>query len=335
MHKAKKDTTHLPLFIIGGVVLYFLSGVVDELRVYQGASIAVYVIAISSIILLTGYSGQVSLGHGALMAVGAYAAAVLRIEYNLPIILCFVVAVIAAAIGGALLGAAAARLTGPYLAGTTLALAIGLPSLANQFTVLGGEQGLIFDVGFPPLSLGEDFTQYKWFFWIAALAALISMWAVRNILGSRYGRSWRAGRGHEVAAQLAGINTARSKVLAFTISAGIAGLAGALLAMTIGTVSPSAFPLSLSFALLTGAVLSGITTLGGVIVGAFVLVIIPEIADVIAHRLGTSESVTTNLPGLIVSGLLILTVIFVPNGPVEQHRARKAKHEALLGSKHK
>lgn len=335
MHKAKKDTTHLPLFIFGGVVLYFLSGVVDELRVYQGASIAVYVIAISSIILLTGYSGQVSLGHGALMAVGAYAAAVLRIEYNLPIVLCFVAAVLAAAIGGALLGAAAARLTGPYLAGTTLALAIGLPSLANQFTILGGEQGLIFDVGFPPLSLGEDFTQYKWFFWIAALAALISMWVVRNVLGSRYGRSWRAGRGHEVAAQLAGINTARSKVLAFTISAGIAGLAGALLAMTIGTVSPSAFPLTLSFALLTGAVLAGITTLGGVIVGAFVLVIIPEIADVIAHRLGTSESVTINLPGLIVSGLLILTVLFVPNGPVEQHRARKAKHEALLGSKHK
>jgi branched-chain amino acid transport system permease protein len=334
-HKTKKESTHLVLFILGGVVLYFLSGWVDELRVYQGASIAVYVIAISSIILLTGYSGQVSLGHGALMALGAYAAAVLRIEYNLPIILCFVAAVFAAAIGGALLGAAAARLSGPYLAGTTLALAIGLPSLANQFSVLGGEQGLIFDVGFPPLSLGEDFTQYKWFFWIAALAALISTWTVRNILNSRYGRSWRAGRGHEVAAQLAGINTARSKVLAFTISAGIAGLAGALLAMTIGTVSPSAFPLSLSFAVLTGAVLAGITTLGGVILGAFVLVIIPEIADVIAHRLGTSESVTTNLPGLIVSGLLILTVLFVPNGPVEQHRARKAKHEALLGSTHK
>jgi branched-chain amino acid transport system permease protein len=335
VRKAKKESTHLPLFILGGVILYFLSGMVDELRVYQGASIAVYVIAISSIILLTGYSGQVSLGHGALMAVGAYAAAVLRIEFNLPIILCFVVAVLAAAIGGALLGAAAARLSGPYLAGTTLALAIGLPSLANQFSVLGGEQGLIFDVGFPPLSLGEDFTQYKWFFWIAALAALISMWIIRNILNSQYGRAWRAGRGHEVAAQLAGINTARSKVLAFTISAGIAGLAGALLAMTIGTVSPSAFPLSLSFAVLTGAVLAGITTLGGVVLGAVVLVVIPEIADVIAHRLGTSESITTNLPGLIVSGLLILTVLFVPNGPVEQHRARKAKHEALLGSTHK
>ena len=323
------------MFILGGVVLYFLSGMVDELRVYQGATIAVYVIAISSIILLTGYSGQVSLGHGALMAVGAYAAAVLRIEFNLPIILCFVVAVLAAAIGGALLGAAAARLSGPYLAGTTLALAIGLPSLANQFEVLGGEQGLLFDVGFPPLALGEEFTQYKWFFWIAALAALISMWVVRNLLNSAYGRAWKAGRGNEVAAQLAGINTARSKVLAFTISAGIAGLAGALIAMTIGTVSPSAFPLSLSFAVLTGAVLAGITTLGGVILGALVLVIIPEIADVIAHRLGAAESVTINLPGLIVSGLLILTVLFVPNGPVEQHRARKAKHSALLGGTHK
>jgi branched-chain amino acid transport system permease protein len=193
---------------------------------------------------------------------------------------------------------------------------------------LGGEQGLLFDVGFPPLSLGEDFTQYKWFFWIAGLAALLSMWAIKNILGSRYGRTWRAIRGNEVAAELSGINIARSKILAFTISAGIAGLAGALLSMTIGTVSPSAFPLALSFSLLTGAVLSGLTTLGGAMIGAVVLVAIPEIADVVAHRLGSSERVTTNLPGFLVSALLILTVLFVPNGPVEQHRARKAKHLA-------
>ena len=324
MHK-RQNSSHLIPFILGGVVLYFLSGMVDELRVYQGATIAVYVVAISSIILLTGYSGQVSLGNGALMAVGAYAAAVAHSSWKLPILVCFVIAVIAAALGGALLGAAAGRLSGPYLAGTTLALAIGLPSLANQFSILGGEQGLIFDVGFPPLSLGEDFTQYKWFFWIAALATLIMMWLLQNILRSRYGRNWRAGRANEVAAQLAGINTARSKVLAFTISAGLAGLAGALLAMTIGTVSPSAFQLALSFSLLTGAVLSGVTTLSGVMIGAVTLVAIPEVADVVAHKLGTSESVTTNLPGLMVSALLIMTVLFVPNGPVEQHRARTAK----------
>ena len=318
----KKQSTHLPLFVLGGVVLFILSNFIEELRVSQGTEIAYFVIAISSIILLTGYSGQVSLGHGALMAVGAYAAAVLRNEFNAPFILCFVAAVLVAALSGALLGVAAARLSGPYLAGTTLALAIALPSLATQFSILGNGQPLDFLVG------PDDLSNYKWQFWIAALAALISMWTIRNVLNSSYGRAWKAGRGNEVAAELAGINTARSKVLAFTISAGIAGLAGALLAMTIGGPSPDAFPLAISFSLLTGAVLAGITTLGGVIIGAVVLVAIPDIADVVAHRLGSSESVTTNLPGLIVSGLLILTVLFVPNGPVEQHRARKAKHEA-------
>ncbi|MDA2962350.1 MAG: branched-chain amino acid ABC transporter permease [Actinomycetota bacterium] len=324
MHKSK-NSKHIGLFIFFGFLLFLLGNQVDELRVYQGASVAVYVIAISSLILLTGYSGQVSLGHGALMAVGAYSAAVARNELHMPIVLTFFVAVITTAIAGALLGSAAARLSGPYLAGTTLALAIGLPSLANQFEVLGGEQGISFDVGYPPQRLGDDFTQYKWFFWIAALTALISMWLLSNILRSRYGRNWRAGRSNEVAAQLSGINTARSKILAFTLSAGIAGLAGALLSMTIGTVSPSAFPLALSFSLLAGAVLSGVSTLSGVMIGAVTLVAIPEIADVVAHRIGSSENVTTNLPGLIVSVLLILTVLFVPNGPVEQHHARAAK----------
>ena len=93
--------------------------------------------------------------------------------------------------------------------------------------------------------------------------------------------------------------------------------------MTIGTVSPSAFPLSLSFSLLTGAVLSGVTTLGGVMIGAVTLVAIPDIAGAVASRFGSSEAVTNNLPGLLVSALLILTVLFIPNGPVEQLRTRR------------
>jgi len=311
-----------------GFLLFLLGNRVDELRVYQGASIAVFVIAISSLILLTGYSGQVSLGHGALMAIGAYSAAIARNEFKIPVVLTFFIAVLFTAIAGALLGAAAARLSGPYLAGTTLALAIGLPSLANQFEPLGGEQGIPFDVGLPPARLGESFTQYKWFFWIAALAALICMWLLSNILSSRYGRNWRAGRSNEVAAQICGINMSRSKILAFTLSAGIAGLAGALLSMTIGTVSPSAFTLALSFSILTGAVLSGITTLVGTMIGAVILVILPEIADVVAHQIGSSERVTSNLPGFLLGALLIVTVLFVPNGPVEQHHARAAKRAA-------
>jgi branched-chain amino acid transport system permease protein len=215
-------------------------------------------------------------------------------------------------------------LSGPYLAGTTLALAIGLPSIANQFSIFGGEQGVPFDIGFPPASLGEDFTQYKWFFWISWTVALITLYWLRNILNSRYGRGWRAVRSNDVAAELAGIHVGRNKVLAFTISAGLAGLAGALLAMTISLASPGVFPLALSFSLATGAVLSGVTTLGGVMIGSVTLVAIPEIALAIANRYG-SETITTNLPGLLVSALLILTVLFVPNGPVEQLHAKRAK----------
>ena len=312
-------------FIIFGFILFLISNRLDELRVYQGATVGLYVIAIASLILLTGYSGQISLGHGALMAIGAYAAVLARLNYNAPVWLCFAIAVLAAAAGGALLGLAAARLSGPYLAGTTLALAIGLPSIANEFSFLGGEQGFIFDVGFPPASLGEDFTQYKWYFWISWSTALISTYWLRHVLHSRYGRSWRAVRSNDVAAELAGIHVGRNKVLAFTISAGLAGLAGALLGMTL-LVSPGAFPLALSFSLATGAVLAGVTTLGGVMIGAVTLVVIPEIALAIADRYGGSETITLNLPGLLVSGLLILTVLLAPNGPVEQMHARRAKH---------
>ena len=102
-------------FIFFGFVLFLISNRLDELRVYQGATVAIYAIGIGSIILLTGYSGQVSLGHGALLAIGGYAAALARIHYNAPVWLTFVVAVLAAAAGGALLGLAAARLSGPQL----------------------------------------------------------------------------------------------------------------------------------------------------------------------------------------------------------------------------
>lgn len=326
MHKYQITSKHRFIgFTLIALVVYILSNAVDEWRAFQGATVAVYVVAIASIILLTGYSGQISLGHGALLAVGAYSAAIAQINFKLPVLLCFIVAVIATSLFGAILGAAAARLSGPYLAGTTLALAVGLPSIANQFSILGGEQGISFDVGWPPLSLGEDFTQYKWFLWIATLAALISMWWVQNILRSRYGRTWRAVKTNEVAAELSGINIGRSKVLAFTVSSGIAGLAGALLAMTTNNVSPSVFPLALSFSLATGAVLSGVNTLGGVIIGSVALVAIPEIATLVSDQWSESERVATLLPDFIVSALLILTVFLAPKGPIEKFRSRHVK----------
>jgi branched-chain amino acid transport system permease protein len=316
------------IFFTIGLALLGLSNFVDELRAYQGAQIGIYVIAISSIILLTGFSGQISLGHGALMAIGGYAAVLSYAHWHLPMLLAFTVGAISAAIAGFILGMAAARLSGPYLAGTTLALAVGLPSLANQFHILGGEQGLSFDIGEAPKWIadrtGGDFSQYKWFFWISITVTLFTMWFIKNLLQSRFGRTWRAVRGNPSAAALSGINVGRSKVLAFTVSSALAGLAGALLAMLLGLVAPMAFTLALSFTIVTGAVLAGVSNLAGSIVGAMVLVIIPEVTDAVATHLGGSEKITANLPGLITSGLLIVTVIFAPNGP-HIHRRKTAE----------
>lgn len=312
-------------FILGGIVLLLLSNTVDELRLYQGAFVATYALGITSIILLTGYSGQLSLGHSALMAVGAYAAALTTNNLHLHPAIALVVAALVAGLFGLLLGLAVARLSGPYLAGTTLALAVSLPTLANQFPILGGEQGLVFDVDAAPSQLGSDFSQYKWFFWIAALASLIMIWTIANIAATRYGRTFRAMRDNPIAAELAGVNVGLHKVIAFTVSAGVAGLAGGLLVMLVTGVSPSAFPLSLSFSLLTGAVVTGVYNLKGVILGALVLVAIPEIADSLITRIGGSEGFATTLPGFLVSALLILAVLFAPNGPGELMRKRNQK----------
>jgi branched-chain amino acid transport system permease protein len=303
------------LFILGGWLLLLLSNQVDEFSLYQGAFVATYAVGIASIILLTGYSGQLSLGHGALMAVGAYAGALTINNLNWHPVVALVMATLVAGLFGLLLGAAVARFSGPYLAGTTLALAISLPSLANQFPVLGGQQGLIFDVGAAPARFGDEFSPYKWFFWIAALAALIIIWFIANIAASRFGRTFRAMRDNPIAAQLCGVNVARQKVTAFAISSGVAGLSGGLLVMLITGVSPSAFPLSLSLLLLSGAVVTGLYNLKGVILGGLVLVVIPEIAESLLTRIGGSENLAISLPGFLVSALLILAVMFTPNGP--------------------
>ena len=236
-------------------------------------------------------------------------------------------ALLVAGVFGLVLGLVAARLSGPYLAGTTLALAISLPTLANQFPILGAEEGISFDVGPSPARFGEDFSQYKWFCWISALAALIMVFFIVNLLTSRYGRTFKAVRDNPVAAQLSGINVGRLKVNAFAISSGVAGLSGGLLVMLISGVSPSAFPLSLSFLLLAGAVITGVYGLGGVMIGGVILVAIPEIAESVAIALGGSEGFTISLPDFIVGSLVILTVLFTPYGiGGTLHKKKHNKH---------
>ena len=144
--------------IIFFAIIFYLGKIFDPYNQGQLSVVLMYFVGILSITFLTGLSGQISLGQGALMAVGGYTCALVVLNLGLTYWQSIIVAALVSLFAGWILGITAARLSGPYLAGTTLALAIGLPSLANQFPVLGGEQGLLFDVGFPPLALGEDFT---------------------------------------------------------------------------------------------------------------------------------------------------------------------------------
>jgi branched-chain amino acid transport system permease protein len=152
-------------------------------------------------------------------------------------------------------------------------------------------------------------------------------WLISNVLQSRFGRSWRAVRSNSTAAELVGIHSARSKVLAFTLASGVAGLAGAVLALNLGGVSPSAYPLSLSFALITGAVLAGISTLSGSVIGALLLVGMSELVGSLTSRFSLEDVLAENLKELLVSVLLILAVVFTPNGPGDRIRERKALHK--------
>jgi branched-chain amino acid transport system permease protein len=301
VHKSTTTRKRLILFILFGWLLLILGDRVGDLELYQGSFVATYALAITSIVLLTGFSGQLSLGQSALMAVGAYAGALSIFNAGWHPVIGLIMSALVAGVFGLVLGLIVARLSGPYLAGTTLALAISLPTIANQFPILGAEEGITFDVGPSPARFGEDFSQYKWFFWISALASLIMVFFIVNLLSSRYGRTFKALRDNPVAAQLSGINVGRLKVSAFAISSGV--------------VSPSAFPLSLSFSLLGAAVVTGLYSLKGVILGGLVLVAIPEIADSLVSRIGGSEGFITTLPGFLVSALLILAVVFTPNGP--------------------
>ena len=326
MIKTTPTKKRLLLFVLFGWILLIAGDRVGDLELYQASFVATYALAITSIILLTGYSGQLSLGQSALMAVGAYAGALSIFNAGLHPALGLFISALVAGVFGLLLGLIVARLSGPYLAGTTLALAISLPTLANQFPILGAEEGIVFDVGPSPARFGEEFSQYKWFFWISALASLIMVWLIANLLSARMGRTFRAMRDNPVAASLVGINVGQLKVTAFAISSGVAGLSGGLLVMLISGVSPSAFPLSLSFSILTGAVVTGLYSLKGVILGGLVLVAIPEIADSLVSSIGGSEGYLTALPGFLVSALLILAVVFTPNGPghlIKRHHKKK------------
>jgi branched-chain amino acid transport system permease protein len=305
---------HLAVAVVVGVVIVILSVRLDAFRDYQIAEVACYVVAVAGLTVLVGLSGQISIGNGAFMAIGAYAAALMTIHLGWPLEAVLVASAAIAALGGAAVGVAAARLRGPYLAGATLMLAVALPSLATKYAgVFGGDQGLSVSLTVPGF-LGPTFPPTRWQAWLTCAAALITLVLLANLARSRVGRSWRAVRDDEVAAALSGLNVARLRILAFVVSAACAGLAGALLAVTTSIVSPGAFTLTLSIALLTAAVLGGLGSLAGAVWGSLVLVLVPTYITDVAASHGLSSSAGSNIPVAAYGVVLIVVMLLFPDG---------------------
>ncbi|HEY3631683.1 MAG TPA: branched-chain amino acid ABC transporter permease [Jatrophihabitantaceae bacterium] len=308
---------HLIWALLGGLGLYLLSSWLSPFRDLQLAQICYTAIAAAGLTVLSGLSGQISLGHGALMAVGAYSTALLinHLHWKLGLVLVVATAITAAV--GVLVGAAAARLRGPYLAGATLALAVGLPSLANYHKLretLGGANGLSVASAPPPLSLGETFPVERWQAWICGLCLIITLFLLANLVRSRIGRDMRLVREDEDAAALSGVHVARVQVLTFTISAACAGLGGGLLAWVNSLAAPGAFPLSLSLSLLTAAVLGGLGSLAGAVYGSVIVTLLPTWSSDIAQSAHLSRNVYANVPLVIYGVVLIGVIVLFPGG---------------------
>jgi branched-chain amino acid transport system permease protein len=302
---------HVVLGLGGAALLAVVSLLLSAYNDFQLAEVAADVMALAGLVVLTGDNGQISLGHGALMAVGAYTAALLITHTHLPLALELLAAVAAGAVFGLVVGVPASRMRGPYLAGMTLALAVGLPLLAVRFaTVLGGEEGLSVPPPSPPGTLDAQ----RWLAWITLLATVLLLVLLGNLRRSHLGRAMRAVRDDEVAAALSGISVMRTQVVAFSVSAACAGLAGAFLGLSSGVVNPGEFPVALSVSLLAGLVLGGSSSLIGVWWGATLLVFLPGWTTSVSRHLGLTTSQEANVSLLLYGVLLVVVMLVAPEG---------------------
>jgi len=309
---------HVAVAVVAGVLLLLFSDHVGAFTDYQISQVAYYVPAAAGLTLLVGWNGQLSLGHGALMAIGAYTVAVIMAHQpTFPIIGLLVAAVVVTAMAGAVIGVAAARLRGPYLAGATLALAVALPELATRYSgTLGGGQGLPVRPLGVPTWLSATFPTERWLAWVGIVGGLVVLVVLANLMGSGMGRRLRTVRDDEVSASLAGINVARTQVLAFVVSAACAGLAGALYAFANSLANPAAFTLILSLSLVTAIVIGGLGSLTGAVLGSVALVYVPRLTTNVSNRFKLDTSVKGNLPLAIYGLLLVVTMLAFPTGIV-------------------
>jgi branched-chain amino acid transport system permease protein len=306
---------HLLLAALGAAAVFVLTSSASAFANYRFSQIGYFLIAAAGLTVLTGLNGQLSLGHGGLMAIGAYTAGLMLKHGSAPLLGVLALSVVTATLVGVVVGISAARLRGPYLAGITLALALALPDLATKYSgTFGGEQGLPINPLTPPSSLGGTFPPERWLAWISLAAAIVTLVLLANLRRSRRGRLWRAVRDDEIASALAGIHVARTQVGAFIVSSACAGLAGSLLAYWAGLVAPSQFDIALSLQLVTAIVIGGLGTLSGAVWGASLLVYLPAWSDDLGKALSLSSEVKDNLPLAVYGAALVAAMLAFPHG---------------------
>ncbi len=262
--------------------------VLTSYRTFQVTLVLVYAIALLGLNILTGYSGQISLGHGAFYALGAYCAAILMDKAGVPYWATLPAAGAVCFVAGFLFGLPALRLEGLYLALATFALGVAMPQLLKYHHLekwTGGVQGIVIPKPEAPAffpSMGLPINADQWLYFFTLLVMLVMFLLAWNLLRGRVGRALVAIRDHHVAAEAMGIRSALYKSTAFGVSALYTGVAGALGAIAVQFVAPDSFNIFLSITFLVGIVVGGLASIPGALYGALFIQFVPNIADEIS-----------------------------------------------------
>ncbi|MBL0727709.1 branched-chain amino acid ABC transporter permease [Piscinibacter sp. HJYY11] len=289
---------------------------IPNYRVFQLALALCYAIAILGLNMLMGFNGQISLGHGAFYAIGAYVAAVLMDKAGMPYWATIPIAGLVCLIAGFLFGLPALRLEGLYLAIATLALGIAMPQLLKhkafeQWT--GGSQGLV--IMKPDAPEWTGLSQDRWLYFFILAWTVLLFFVAWNLLRGRIGRAMVALRDQPIAARAMGVNAAMYKSLTFGVSAMYTGIAGALGAIAVQFVAPDSFGPFLSFSLFIGVVIGGLASIPGAIFGALFIQFIPNVAD----------EISKSAPWAIYGVFLIVFMYVMPTGVAGLIRILRAR----------
>jgi branched-chain amino acid transport system permease protein len=309
--KIFEETSKLIWFLFFMVFLLFVPLFAGEYMVYMVSLTAIYVIVALGLNLLSGYAGQISLGHAAFMAIGAYSSSYLTVKLGLPFWFALPASGVITGIVGILLGIAALRLSGFYLAIATMAFAFIVDEvILNWVSVTNGANGIkLPGPSIGPLALKTDTQVY----YLIIAITLIMIWAAKNITRSSLGRAFALIRDSETAAETMGVNLFKYKTIAFCISAFYAGIAGSLFAHFLKFISPSNFSLMDSIGFIIMILVGGIGTIPGSVFGAIFITFLPEgirfLKDIFPFFV-----VETGLQGLVYGLILLVFIILEPTG---------------------